>query len=456
MSVRLSRALLVAALCLAPAFAAESSAQAAPSHWSIIHAGQLLAIPGQPPMAHKSLIVRDGRVVEVRDGFVAPGDVAHASDDALEVIDLSDKFVMPGLIDCHTHLTVNSILNSVAQAQLQEFQLTDADIAIAGVVNARTVLLNGFTTVRNPGDPRLADAALKRAIDSGQVPGPRMLTAGPPLGPSGSQDDPKGYRPEILAALDEMHEIERCDGAVQCRALVRRTVARGADFIKIKSSGGVGSVLGRPDPRLYDDELTAVVQTAHNLGVKVAAHAMTSQSIKASLRAGVDSIEHGTQIDEETVRLFRQTGAYLVPTLLAPADFVEQAPGSGRPVDRQRAEGLWTMTAQSMAIAYKGGVKFAFGSDIGYSKAAAEPREFLYMAKVGISPMDSLRAATVNAADLLGLSREVGTLEPGKQADVIATDASPLDDIAQMTRVSFVMKGGTTYKSDHLATVASH
>jgi imidazolonepropionase-like amidohydrolase len=229
---------------------------------------------------------------------------------------------------------------------------------------------------------------------------------------------------------------------------VRETVKDGNDLVKLKSSGGVEILLGAPDPRLSDDELKAMVNMAHELGVKVAAHAISIGSIKASLRAGVDSIEHGSQIDTEVIALFKKSGAFLVPTLEAPHDWAANAPTSGRNVNRETAERIWNETKASIALAYRSGVKIAFGTDIGFSPVAEEPEEFLYMAEVGMTPMDEIKAATVNAAALMGWSQLVGSVEPGKWADIVATDLSPLEDIKQLLHVSFVMKGGVIHKSD--------
>ncbi len=432
--------LVLAALAIGRAVSAEGTT------WAIVHAGTLLAIPGQSPRGEQSILIKDGRISAVQAGYVGAHDFPGAPADTI-IVDLTHSFVMPGLIDAHTHLQNTRILGDVAQQRLLTFTMTDGDIAIRGVVNAKIVLLNGFTSVRNVGDPQRVDLALKRAINAGIVPGPRMQTAGTTVGPTGTQDDPGRFRPEIVKALREMYRGTVCDGPDDCRRAVREVVKQGNDLVKIKSSGGVEVLTGSPDPRFTDQELQAMVETAHALGVKVAAHAISMQSIKSSLRAGVDSIEHGAQIDAEAVALFKRTGAFLVPTLEAPHDWAISAPTSGRNVDRQTTERIWNETKASIALAYHSGVKIAFGTDIGFTPHTEEPQEFLYMVEVGMTPADAIRAATVNAAELLGWSRDVGTIEPGKWADIIATPLSPLTDIRQMLQVSFVMKGGVVYKS---------
>lgn len=413
--------------------------------FSIVHAGTLLAVPGKPLKREQSILIKNSRIVAVKDGYLEatdfPGVPAHVG-----IIDLSHEFVLPGLIDAHTHIQNTRILGDVAQQRLLTFTLADTDIAIRGVINAKTVLLNGFTSIRNVGDPQRVDLALKRAINAGIIPGPRMQTAGTTIGPTGTQSDPGKFRPEIVTALQQMNKGSVCDGLDSCRKAVREVVKEGNDLVKVKSSGGVEVLMGAPDPRLFDDELKAMVDTAHDLGVKVAAHAISAKSIQASLRAGVDSIEHGSQIDVATVALFKKTGAFLVPTLEAPHDWAVAAPTSGRAVSSETANRIWAETKASIGLAYRSGVKIAFGTDIGFTPIVEEPQEFLYMIEVGMTPMDAIRAATVSAAELLGWSNDIGSIEPGKWADIVATPGSPLEDIHQMLHVSFVMKGGIVYK----------
>lgn len=415
------------------------SAQAA-DEWIVVHAGTLLAVPGQAPSTNQSIIIKNGRIDAVRSGFVSVGEVGQNA----RLIDLSDRFVLPGLIDSHVHLTdelgPDRKLNSVT--------MSDADYALNAAMFARRTLEAGFTTVRNLGSGNgRAVLALRDAIAAGKVPGPRIVAAGATVTPTGGHGQTHGFRPEVLEIFASS---STCNGADDCRRAVRAQVKRGSDVIKITATGGVLSETAAGTGQQFTDaELTAIMDTAHALGRKVAAHAHGVDGVNAALRAGVDSIEHGTYLDDESIKLFKAGGAYLVPTMVAGETVANLATTSSFMPAPIKAKSLRVgpeMRAMGRR-AYEGGVKIAFGTDSGVSKHGGNGRELVIMSEIGIPEAEIITMATVNAADLLGLASEIGTIEPGKAADIIATAKSPLEDISELTRVEFVMRGGEVYKS---------
>jgi imidazolonepropionase-like amidohydrolase len=436
---------LVAAVCIlaAPLPAAAQEASVVRARWVVLHAGALLANPGRAPVSEATVVVADGRIVDVRAGYVEAADLPDAAGAEVETIDLRDSFVLPGLIDAHTHITSEYS----AGIRLERLQRSDADSALLGVEYARRTLLAGFTTVRNVGSSGDAAFALRDAIRHGIVPGPRMLVAGESITPTGGHSDATlGYRPGLFDLPGAIDGI--CDGSASCRRAVRAQIKRGADLIKLTATGGVlSNTSAGTEQQFFEDELEAIVKTGHLLGRKVAAHAHGTQGINAALRAGVDSIEHGTYLDAESVRLFVQTGAFLVPTVLAGKTVEERARIAGYyppPVVKKALEVGPTIQA-ALARAHKGGVRIAFGTDSGVSSHGENAREFVYMVEAGMNEMEVIVAATTAGAELLGLSDRIGTLEPGKLADLIATERNPLIDITELQRVSFVMKGGVIH-----------
>ena len=347
---------------------------------------------------------------------------------------------MPGIIDCHTHITGELSPTS----RLDRVEQSDADAAIRSTVYARRTLEAGVTTIRNVGSSGDAVFALRDAIRSGLVVGPRILAGGESISPSGGHSDPThGYREDLFEPPGASAGI--ADGPDECRKAVRMQVKRGADVIKLTATGGVLSATNAgTSQQFFVDELEAIVDTAHLLGRKVAAHAHGADGIKAALRAGVDSIEHGSFLDPEAVALFKEKGAYLVPTLLAGATVVEMAQDEDYFPAAVRAKALMVgpVIKGSLGMAHKAGVKIAFGTDSGVSKHGDNWREFPLMVESGMSPMSTLVAATIHAAELCGLEEELGTLERGKTADLIALRGSPLEDINNMSRVQLVMRSG--------------
>jgi len=418
-----------------------SGAQEAPRpRWTVIHCGTLLADAREAPKAKQTLIVLNDEVMEVRDGFADPSEFEGA-----RLVDLSQAFVLPGLIDCHTHITGEYS----ADVRLRRVEQSDADVAIQATVYARRTLLAGFTTIRNVGSSGDAAFALRDAISKGLVPGPRMLVAGESISPTGGHSDGTlGYREDLFDIPGAREGIG--DGVAGCRKAVRAQVKRGANVIKLTATGGVLSATSAgTEAQFFPDELEAIVQTARQLGRKVAAHAHGPGGIKAALRAGVDSVEHGTFLDEESLELFKSTGAYLVPTLMAGRDVTLWAEIDGffPPAVAAKARKVGPQLSNAFGRAVKAGVKVAFGTDVGVSKHGTNAQEFALMVQAGLKPQQALVAATVNAADLCGLSEQVGTLAPGKQADVIAVAGDPLEDVTELEEVIYVMRAGTEHKA---------
>jgi imidazolonepropionase-like amidohydrolase len=417
------------------------AAPAAAAEWTVVHAGRLLAVPGQAPEAERSVIVRDGRVVEVRAGFVDAASVG-AEGDAVEIVDLSRHFVLPGLIDAHVHLT-----GELGPGQkLLEATRSDAASALQSLPFLRRTLDAGFTTVRDLGSTPEVIFALRDAVAAGAVAGPRIVAAGASLAATGGHGDAHGFREEIL---DLWADSSICDGAADCRRAVRAQVKRGSDVIKVTATGGVLSeTAAGTDQQLFDDELEAIVATARSLGRKVAAHAHGADGINAALRAGVDSIEHGTYSDDASFRLYRETGAFLVPTLLAGETVLGMADTAEfmAPAVREKARRVGGEMKSTVRRAHAAGVAIAFGTDSGVSRHGENGREFLLLVESGLTPMEAIHSATVNAARLLGEEGDLGTLEPGKRADLIAVAGDPLADVAALLDVAAVMQGGRVVK----------
>lgn len=408
---------------------------------SIIHAGMLLDIPGKPPQRDRSIIVREGRIVAVLPGFVS---AAEAGVRDARVIDLSKSFVLPGLIEGHDHITIKSGRNR----RVWDTTVDDASQALYGAYHAKLTLNAGFTTVRDVGSFGNSAVALRNAINEGIIPGPRLLVAGHFITTVGGHGDiSTGYIPAVEKSL--LHD-GICSGADDCRRAVRQQVKNGSDLIKVMATGGVTSDVNSGTGKAFtDDELRAIVETAHELGRKVAAHAHSAAGINAALRAGVDSIEHGTFLDDESIRLFKEHGACLVATISVGDELLHKVndPSSPYPqVVREKAREVVPHLAASSAMAFRAGVTIVFGTDSSEPEHGRNADEFLSLVKAGLPPMEAIKAATVNSAALLGLSTEIGTIEPGKAADIIATAGSPLEDISELQRVRFVMHDGAVIR----------
>ncbi|MGZ5986279.1 MAG: amidohydrolase family protein [Caulobacteraceae bacterium] len=408
-----------------------------------IHAGRLIDGTGAAPREKVTILVHDDRITGIEAGFTAPK--------GAEVIDLSASTVLPGLIDDHVHITQSFHAGDPIHAAMTR---THYDDEIDAVNNARATLMAGFTSIRDVGGETGVVVALKNAIRAGQTPGPRMWVAGTPLGPTGGHGDAAdGLDPE----LGHPHWTDNViDSPEAARKAVRRLRREGADLIKIMPSGGVMSIGDDPTLQLMaDDEIKAVIDTAHALGMKVAAHAHGKQAIDHTLALGVDSIEHGTYADAESYRLFKAHGVYFVPTMLVGARVVAHAkahPEDLNPSTAQKALTVVPYMLQNMHNAYAAGVKIAFGTDtFGMSNHGENAQEFALLVGAGMPPMEAIKAATWNAADLIGDTKDIGTVQAGRYADIIAVDADPLKDVTVLEHVTFVMKGGTVYKAKGVA-----
>jgi imidazolonepropionase-like amidohydrolase len=422
------------ALCLAlPASAADL----------LVQAGRLLDAPGQAPRAASTLHVRDGRVVEVREGHL---DAAAFGLESAEVLDLRTHFVLPGLIDSHVHLSSDK--GGVA-GQLASVQMDPVDVAYEAQMNARKTLMAGFTTVRNLGDSDGVIRALRDAVKAGKVEGPRILTANSSISATSGHADPTlGFRSDLRAAVNRNGNV--CDGVDACRRAVRTQISEGADVIKMTITGGVNSRIGAGlGAQMFEDEARAVVETARMYDKKVAVHAHGADGINLALRLGVDSIEHGTLLDDDSLKLFRDSGAYYVPTLSTVNGYLERIakdPNAYTGEVRSKIDWRIGITGKALERAVPAGVKIAFGTDAGVSLHGRNADEFELLVKFGMTPMQAIEAATTNAADLLGLKGTVGALTPGHAADLIAVEGDPLADVTVLKQVDWVLRDGQVLK----------
>ena len=422
------------ALCLAlPASAADL----------LVQAGRLLDAPGQAPRAASTLHVRDGRVVEVREGHL---DAAAFGLESAEVLDLRTHFVLPGLIDSHVHLSSDQ--GGVA-GQLASVQMDPVDVAYEAQMNARKTLMAGFTTVRNLGDSDGVIRALRDAVKAGKVEGPRILTANSSISATSGHADPTlGFRSDLRAAVNRNGNV--CDGVDACRRAVRTQISEGADVIKMTITGGVNSRIGAGlGAQMFEDEARAVVETARMYDKKVAVHAHGADGINLALRLGVDSIEHGTLLDDDSLKLFRDSGAYYVPTLSTVNGYLERIakdPNAYTGEVRSKIDWRIGITGKALERAVPAGVKIAFGTDAGVSLHGRNADEFELLVKFGMTPMQAIEAATTNAADLLGLKGTVGALTPGHAADLIAVEGDPLADVTVLKQVDWVLRDGQVLK----------
>lgn len=406
----------------------------------VIHAGKLIDGVSKTPQTNVSILIHNDRISGVQPGFVSPKGFA--------VIDLSKQTVLPGLIDCHVHVTGQfDGGNPVAEA----VTLTDFDSAVRSTAYARNTLLGGFTSVRDVGASTGVIVALKKAINAGIVEGPRMWVSGSPLGPTGGHNDAaNGLDPAITNPEWKDNIVNSPEDA---RRVVREHRREGVDLIKIMPSGGVLSIGDNPNQQLMaDDEIAEVIRTAHALGMKVAAHAHGLQAINAAVRLGVDSIEHGSFADASSYAQMKQHGTYLVPTMLIAQTVVDVAkthPEQLNPSSAAKALKVGPIIQQNLHNAYRAGVKIAFGTDEGLVPHGQNAREFALMVKAGMTPADAIWAATHNAADLIGDPADIGSVQKGRYADIVAVNGDPLADITQLQHVGFVMKGGTIYKQNN-------
>ncbi|HXI90582.1 MAG TPA: amidohydrolase family protein [Blastocatellia bacterium] len=403
-------------------------AQSPPKETVLIKAGKLVDVRSGRVLTDQAILIEGDRIKQV-----GPAQSIQVPAGA-RVIDLSNATILPGLIDCHTHLTLEP-----GQTGYESLGISIPREALFGAKNAKLTLEAGFTTVRNVAAHGYTDVALRDAINAGDVPGPRIDAAGPAIGVTG------GHMDNSLLAPEYHHSSESvADGVPALIAKVREQVKYGADVIKIAATGGVLSKGDSPEATQFsDEEIRAVVAEAHRLGRKVAAHAHGAAGIKQAVMAGVDSIEHGSFIDDEAIRLMKEKGTYLVPTLYLADWFIDNYQRLRVPAFMvEKAKVVMPAARQNIARAFKAGVKVAFGTDAAVYPHGLNAREFAVMVKLGMTPMQSIQAATLNAADLLGWSDRVGSIEAGRFADIIAVNGDPIADVTVLEHVAFVMKSG--------------
>jgi imidazolonepropionase-like amidohydrolase len=398
----------------------------------VVHAGRLIADASRPASGPATITIVDGRIQSVAEGLTTPPAGA-------KLIDLSGKTVLPGLIDTHVHLTGDPDGDYRDQAVD-----TDEWMTLVGAKNALVTARAGFTTVRDLGSPPLAGFALRRATASGAIPGPRIVSAGAPISIIGGHGDVSGFRPEVMRALGGDNT---CTGAEQCAARVREFSRAGADLIKITATGGVLSQQARGlGQHFTDQEMKSIVDTAHSLGLKVAAHAHSARGIEAAARAGVDSIEHGTFADARAIQAMKSSGSVLVPTLMA---FTGISDRLGKGIYTPQVEAKVRETLSSVGKAAKAaraaGVPLVFGTDSAVFEHGRNAEEFALMVRhAGMSPAEAIASATTGAAKLLGLENEVGRIAPGFSADLIAVAGDPIRDVRALEKVDYVMVRGRT------------
>ncbi len=406
--------------------------QAAPAKTVVIRAGHLFDVKTGKTLNNQAIVIQGDKIASVgAEGQVPAG---------ATVIELPNATVLPGLIDAHTHITFSPNFG------YSRLAISVPREALTGARNAKVTLEAGFTTIRNVGASGYADVALRDAVNAGDVPGPRMLVSGPALSITG------GHCDNNLLPFDYHRTSDGvADGVEAVQHKTREIIKYGADLIKVCATGGVLSKGDNPQHSQYTlDEMKAIVTDAHRLGRKVAAHAHGAEGIRWASMAGVDSIEHGSYIDDAAIAEMKKNGTYLVPTLYLSDWFMENAEKIGTPPDLiAKAKDVMPAARKNVARAFAAGVKVGFGTDAAVYPHGLNAHEFAVMVKLGLTPLQAIQSATINDADLLGWSDKVGTIEPGKWADIIAVDGDPLADVTTLERVKFVMKGGEVVKNQY-------
>ena len=414
----------------------------APGKTTYILAGRLFDATSERIRENAVITIEGARITAVSDGSTAK------TPQGPNVIDLSQYTVLPGLIDCHTHLGSRADRYN----EIYKFKDTPFDHAFYAVVNARKTLEAGFTTVRDVGSQPFLAVDLRNTINEGFIPGPRIVASGPGISITGGHGDLNNFSPQTRVSMfPDERNFQIADDPSQVRHVVRAQVKYGVDVIKILATGGVLSKGDSPGaPQFTLEELKAAADTAHMAGRKIAAHAHGTEGIKNAILAGIDSIEHASLIDDEGIRLAKERGTYLVMDIYNDDYILNEAPKVGLPqenIDKEKMVGR--LQRENFEKAVKAGVKMAFGTDAGVYPHGDNAKQFYYMVKFGMTPAQAIRAATFNAADLIGRSHDVGTIEPGKYADIIAVQSDPLADVRALEHVDFVMKGGIVYKNPH-------
>ena len=402
-----------------------------------LHCGQLFDATDESLQSKMTIVVEGNKIVRVEAGYTRPGEGGIA-------IDLKDQTVMPGLMDMHVHIEGESS----PTRYMDQFRLDPPDVALRATQYTQRTLEAGFTTVRDLGGTGV-NVSLRNAIDRGYVIGPRIVTAEKAIGTTGGHADPTNGVNRVLRG-DPGPDDGVVNSAEDARKAVRQRYKNGADCIKITATGGVLSVAkDGSGPQFIDEELDAIVATANDYGMHTAAHAHGKEGMLRAVRAGITSIEHGTMMDDEVIELMVEKGTFYVPTISAGRFVAEKAKIDGYfpAIIRPKALAIGPLIQETFSRAYRGGVKIAFGTDSGVSPHGENAQEFEYMVEGGMPAAEALLSATVVSAELIGRSDELGTIEAGKLADIIAVPGNPLEEISVMRKVSFVMKDGTIYKT---------
>lgn len=403
---------------------------------TLIHCGTLIDGKSNDAQSQATIVVEGNKIKSIDKGFTRPG-----KDDKL--IDLSKKTVLPGLIDMHVHLEGETNKDQA----IQRFTLNKADVAFKSTIYAKKTLMAGFTTVRDLGGSGV-NTALRNAVNQGIIVGPRIFSAGKSIASTGGHADPtNGFREDMMGDPGPKEGV--INSPEEARQAVRQRYKDGSDLIKITATGGVLSIAkDGSGPQFTADELAAIVETSKDYGFHTAAHAHGAEGMKRAVEAGITTIEHGTKMTEEVMDLMIKKGTYYVPTISAGKFVAEKAKEQGyyHPLVVPKALEIGPQIQQTFAKAYKKGVKIAFGTDAGVFPHGDNGKEFTYMVEAGMPALEAIKAATVVAADILGMSDKIGTIEAGKFADIVATDENPLQNIKTMEKVSFVMKDGMVYK----------
>lgn len=405
---------------------------------TLIHAGRVIDGISAESLKDRTIVVDDGRITAIESGFRKP-----ASGDTL--IDIRKSTVMPGLMDMHVHLTSQQSRTS----ELERFKKDAPDVAIDGVLYAERTLMAGFTTVRDLGDSFRASIALRNAINAGKVAGPRIFAAGKSIATTGGHADPTNGWADYLGGSDVGPAQGVINGPEQAAEAVRQRYKEGSDLIKITATGGVLSIAKNGlNPQFTEEEIRAVVMTARDYGFKVAAHAHGAEGMKRAIRAGVDTIEHGTFMDDEAMALMKERGTWYVPTIAAGRWVFARSKEDGYlpALVRPKAALVGPQIQGTFAKAYKAGVKILFGTDTGVSAHGDNAREFVLMVEAGMPPMEAIQSATSVTAKFLEIDDRLGSVTTGKIADLVAVPGDPLADISAMQRVHFVMKDGVVYR----------
>ncbi|GAB3954191.1 amidohydrolase family protein [Spirosoma harenae] len=403
---------------------------------TLIHCGNLFDGVSNNVQPQMTIVVEGAKITAVQKGYTA----ASGQDKAL---DMKSKTVLPGLIDMHVHLETQTRRGGT----IDGFTSNPADVAFRAARFAKTTLLAGFTTVRDLGGSGI-NVSLRNAINAGLVEGPRVLTAGKSIATTGGHADPtNGYRKDLMG--DPGPEDGVINGPDDARKAVRQRYKDGSDLIKITATGGVlSNAKDGSGPQFTEEEAKAIVDAAKDYGFAVAAHAHGAEGMKRAIRAGVQTIEHGTYMDDETIELFKKHGTYYVPTIIAGKTVADSAKHFGyyTALVTPKALAIGPKIQATFAKAYKAGVKIAFGTDAGVFIHGYNAKEFEYMVEAGMPAVEAVKSALVNNAKLLGMDTQIGSIEAGKLADIIAVDENPIQNIKTLQAVKFVMKDGKVYK----------